>query len=380
MIPRERFAHQRRMGLAHWVVLGQSLALGALLWQSAAESRGRSAQDAAGRRTLTPRGELPADEQATIRLFRDASRSVVHITSLAVRRDFFSFNLLEIPQGTGSGFVWDTGGHVVTNFHVIQNAQAAQVTLSDHTSWDARLVGYEADKDLAVLRIDAPRDKLQPIPVGTSSDLAVGQKALAIGNPFGLDQTLTTGIVSALGREIQSVTGRPIQGVIQTDAVINPGNSGGPLLDSAGRLIGINTAIYSPSGTSIGIGFAVPVDTIHQIVPQLIAYGKVIRPSLGIREAEDQLAAALGIEGVLVLEVERGEPADRAGLRPTRQDRLGRIQLGDILVAIDGKPVKGSDDLYRILDQLQVGSTVTVRVLRKDGQHELKLTLEAGRD
>ncbi|MGH7811140.1 MAG: S1C family serine protease, partial [Candidatus Binatia bacterium] len=234
-------------------------------------------------RAVSPRGELMAGEKSIITLFKQASPAVVNITTLGVERDLITLNQYQIPQGTGSGFVWDTTGNVITNFHVILNADAAQVTLSDQSNWRARVVGVAPDKDLAVLKIDAPANKLQAIPIGTSKDLQVGQSVFAIGNPFGLDQTLTTGVISALNREIESVTRRPIQGVIQSDAAINPGNSGGPLLDSAGRLIGVNTAIYSPSGASAGIGFAIPVDTVNRIVPELIRSGKITRPGLGVQ-------------------------------------------------------------------------------------------------
>ena len=254
-----------------------------------------------------------------LRVWRQASPAVVHITTLAVRQDAFSFNVLQIPQGTGSGFIWDAAGHVVTNFHVIREADAATVTMADHSTWKAHLVGAYPDKDLAVLRVDAPSASLHPIPIGTSHDLQVGQKVFAIGNPFGLDQSLTTGIISALGREIQSVTQRPIKDVIQTDAAINPGNSGGPLLDSAGRLIGVNTAIYSPSGVSAGIGFAIPVDEVNRLVPQLIRHGRVIRPGLGIQVGPARLAAELGLSGVLILGVVPDGPAPKAGIRPTRR-------------------------------------------------------------
>ncbi len=213
-------------------------------------------------RAITPAQDLGADEKATIAVFQNDAPSVVHITSIQVRRDQLSLNEMEIPAGVGSGFIWDTAGHIVTNFHVIEGASRAQVILSDGTAFSAEIVGQAPDKDLAVLRIDAPAQKLLPLPVGQSASLKVGQKVLAIGNPFGLDQTLTTGVISGLGREIKSVTQRPIHDVIQTDASINPGNSGGPLLDSSGRLIGVNTAIYSPSGANAGIGFAVPVDTV----------------------------------------------------------------------------------------------------------------------
>lgn len=239
-------------------------------------------------RSVSPRGELWPDEKSTIGLFKQASPAVVNITAIGVQRDLFTLNLYQIPQGTGSGFVWDTTGNIITNFHVIQNADTAQVTLADQSNWKAQVVGVAADKDLAVLRIDAPPNRLRPIPLGTSKELQVGQTVFAIGNPFGLDQSLTTGVISALGREIDSLTRRPIQGVIQTDAAINPGNSGGPLLDSAGRLIGVN--IYSPTGASAGIGFAIPLDAVNRIVPELIRSGKIIRPGLGVELAEEQIA------------------------------------------------------------------------------------------
>ncbi|MBI4422408.1 MAG: trypsin-like peptidase domain-containing protein, partial [Elusimicrobia bacterium] len=237
-------------------------------------------------RPVAPRGDLSASERATMELFQRSNASVAYITSMVVRRDVFSLNILEIPRGAGSGFIWDDQGHVVTNFHVIEGASSAEVTLADHSKWSAKLVGVAPEKDLAVLRIEAPAARLRPIPIGSSRDLQVGQSVYAIGNPFGLDQTLTTGVISALGREIHSASGHPIQGVIQTDAAINPGNSGGPLLDSSGRLIGVNTAIASPSGAFAGVGFAVPVDTVNRFVPQLIAFGKITRPGLGVTIAE----------------------------------------------------------------------------------------------
>ena len=236
-------------------------------------------------RPISARGELTVAEKSVTALFEEATPSVVYITSVALRRDFFRFNVMEIPSGTGTGFVWDDRGNIVTNFHVIQDASRAEVTLADGSTWEAKLVGYAREKDLAVLHIDAPRSQLQSIRLGTSSDLKVGQSVLAIGNPFGFDQTLTTGIVSALGREIESTDGVPIRDVIQTDAAINPGNSGGPLLDSAGRLIGVNTAIVSPSGGYAGVGFAIPVDTVNWVVPQLIAHGRVKRPTMGVELA-----------------------------------------------------------------------------------------------
>jgi S1-C subfamily serine protease len=322
-----------------------------------------------------PGGGLTAEERATIDLFREASPAAVYITAIAVRRDMFSMNVMEIPQGTGSGFVWDENGHIVTNFHVIRGADRAQVTLADNSAWEARLVGTAPDKDLAVLRIEAPREELHVLRVGSSHDLLVGQKVLAIGNPFGLDQTLTTGIISALGREIESVTRIPIRDVIQTDAAINPGNSGGPLLDSSGRLIGVNTAIYSPSGASAGIGFAIPVDVVKWVVPELIAHGKVTRAALGVHLATQQVAERLGIAGALVIEVVQGTGADQAGVRPTRRDETGKLVLGDIIVAIDGEPVKDSNDLILLLEKKKPGDRVRVEVMRDEKRHELTVTL-----
>jgi S1-C subfamily serine protease len=330
-------------------------------------------------RAVTPRGELAADERATIELFRQTSPSVVYITTLSQRRDIFSLNLFEIPQGSGSGFIWDADGHVITNFHVIQGASGARVTLGDHSNWDAQLVGVAPDHDLAVLRITAPKNALKPLAVGTSADLQVGQKVFAIGNPFGLDQSLTTGVISALGREIDAVTGRTISGVIQTDAAINPGNSGGPLLDSAGRLIGVNTAIYSPSGSSAGIGFAVPVDTVNRVAPQLISHGRVIRPGLGVRIADDSTARRLGVKGVLVMQIDKGSAAETAGLRGTQRDASGRVMLGDVIVSIGANTVASSDDLLNVLDKYQVNETVRVTVLRDGNRMTVPVTLQAVR-
>jgi S1-C subfamily serine protease len=327
-------------------------------------------------RAVTPRGELSQGEKSTIGLFRQASPSVVHITAITVQRDLFTLNVIQIPEGTGSGVVWDTNGNVITNFHVIQNADAAQVTLADQSNWKARVVGVAPDKDLAVLRIDAPATRLRPIPIGTSKDLQVGQGVFAIGNPFGLDQTLTTGVISALGREIESVTRRPIQGVIQTDAAVNPGNSGGPLLDSAGRLIGVNAAIYSPSGASAGIGFAIPVDTVNRIVPELIRYGKITRPGIGVQAAEDQIAQQLGVKGVLVVDVVAGSAAAKAGIRPTKREASGRVRLGDVIVAVDGVKVGSPNDLFLALEKYKIGDTVNFSLLRDGTTVQTRVTLE----
>ena len=328
-------------------------------------------------RAVAPRGDLAPGEKSTIALFRQASPSVLHITAISVQRDLFTLNLYQIPEGTGSGFIWDHNGNIITNFHVIQNADVAQVTLGDQTTWKARRVGVAPDKDLAVLRIDAPANQLQPIPIGTSKDLQVGQSVFAIGNPFGLDQSLTTGVISALGREIESVTRRPIQGVIQTDAAINPGNSGGPLLDSAGRLVGVNTAIYSPSGASAGIGFAIPVDTVNRIVVELIRYGKVTRPGIGVQIAEEQIADRLGVKGILIVDVVPGSAAARAGIRPTRREGSGRVRLGDVITAVDGKKVESPNELFILLENYKVGDVVNVSLLREGKNVQTKVTLEA---
>ncbi len=318
---------------------------------------------------------LTAAEERTIDIFRKTAPAVVYITTMEVRRDRFRRDVMTIPAGTGSGFVWDDQGHIVTNYHVIRDADAARVTLSDQSSYDAKLVGHAIDKELAVLKISAPADKLQPLLRGTSHNLVVGQRALAIGNPFGLDHTLSVGVVSGLGREIKSLAKRPIFGVIQTDAAINPGNSGGPLLDSSGRLIGINTAIYSPSGASAGIGFAVPVDTVERVVPQLIKHGKVVRPGLGI-QFDPSVQARAGVSGVLVLGVMPGSPAERAGIQPTRRNpRSGDIVLGDVIVAIDGRKVQSETDLFKALDDKAVGDTVKVMIKRGDETKELVVTL-----
>jgi S1-C subfamily serine protease len=325
-------------------------------------------------RPVVARGDLAADEKTTIELFEHARPSVVFITSLA-RRPINFFEMTDVPQGAGSGFVWDRNGHIVTNFHVIRDASSLVVTLADQSDWKATVVGAEPDKDLAVLRIAAPESKLPPLLLGTSHDLKVGQKVFAIGNPFGLDETLTTGIVSALGRTIDAVTGRKILNVIQTDAAINPGNSGGPLLDSAGRLIGINTQIASPSGASAGIGFAVPVDTVNEVVPQLIAHGRVLRPRLGISPAPEGVVRRLGVSGVLVLEVQQGTGAAKAGLRGTQRGADGTVEIGDIIVGVAGKKVESYDDLVTALEKQKIGDTVPVRILRGDGEKTVDVTL-----
>jgi S1-C subfamily serine protease len=332
-------------------------------------------------RAVTPRGALTADEQANVDVFKRVSPSVVHITTLAAQRDMFSLNVQQVPRGTGTGFVWDTNGHIVTNFHVIQGANAARVTLADQTSFDAKLVGAFPDRDLAVLKIEAPAAKLPPIPVGLSRDLLVGQRVYAIGNPFGLDQTLTTGIVSALNREIESFNNRSIRGVVQTDAAINPGNSGGPLLDSAGRLIGVNTQIASPSGASAGIGFAIPVDEVNRIVPRLIRDGRINRPALGVTAGPPGLTKALQLPpGVTIIASAAGSPAAKAGLQPFRRGRDGGVLMGDVVTEVDGQAVQDLDDVLTLLEQKQAGDSVTLTLWNSGKVRKQRLELATSKD
>ena len=333
-------------------------------------------------RAVEPRGALPEWEQVSIRRFKEAAPSVVYITTTEERsRDFFGLDVVEVPAGSGTGFIWDEQGHVVTNFHVIQGATRATITLADGSHHEAVYVGGAPDKDLAVLLLAKTPPKLRPIPLGTSADLQVGQAVLAIGNPFGLDQTLTTGIVSALGREIQSVTRRRIHGVIQTDAAINPGNSGGPLLDSAGRLIGVNTAIQSPSGASAGIGFAVPVDTVNRVVPQLIARGRLERPDLGFEPVSPRLMErAFGPQkGVMVGKVLRGKAAERAGLQGVIAEGR-RVLPGDLIQGVNGRAIEDWDSLLDGVEALPLGTTVDLDVQREGRKRRVAIKLEAARD
>ena len=324
-----------------------------------------------------PPVELGEDERATMAVFERATKSVVFISNTAIQRDPWSFNLFEVPQGSGSGFVWNKQGHIVTNFHVVYGANSITVTLADRTEHRATLIGADPDHDVAVLQIRASEEALAPLAVGTSRDLRVGQKVLAIGNPFGLDHTLTTGVVSALGRTIKSLTNRTIEGVIQTDAAINPGNSGGPLLDSAGRLIGVNTQIMSPSGAFAGIGFAVPVDTVNRIVPELIKYGKLIRPGLGVSLVPDTMAKRWGIKGLIIGKVSPGSGAEQAGLKGARESSPGRVELGDIILSVDGKPVGTLDELMDVMERHKVNDRVTVEILRRTSKERVSVTLQA---
>jgi len=324
---------------------------------------------------VIPRADLSELEKSTINLFSNRSKSVVHITTVRVQTDFFRLNALAVPEGTGSGFIWDTQGHVVTNFHVIQGADGARVTLPDHRVFEAKLVGTSPRNDIAVLRIDANDVELTPIVVGSSADLAVGQQVFAIGSPFGLDYTLSTGVISALGREIEGVAGVPILGAIQTDAAINPGNSGGPLLDSSGRLIGMNTSIISPSRVSAGIGFAIPIDTIARAVPQILKYGREVRPSLGVQLVEDQLTRRFGLRGALVHRVIPDGPAAKVGLQPTRADANGGVVIGDVIVKVDDDPIDSTADLYLSLEKHKQGDKVKLTVARGGKPVEVEVEL-----
>ena len=319
------------------------------------------------------------DEENNIEIFKRASPSVVHITNSRLVRSFYSLNPQEVPQGTGTGFIWNEDGYVVTNFHVIQQANVVTVTLQDGTSYEAVPVGSDPDKDLAVLRIDVSGAKLSPVNLGDSSLLEVGRKVIAIGNPFGLDTTMTVGVVSALGREIDSISRRKIRDVIQTDAAINPGNSGGPLLNSLGQLVGVNTAIYSPSGTNSGIGFAIPVNTVKRIVPELITYGRVQTPILGITHIPqpDYYRELWSIEGVIVMDVVPGADPARLGMRGLRRVQQGRIQLGDVIFEIDSKPVSNEDDYATIMEQHRAGDVVNVRTRRDNRIMEYDIELRA---
>jgi S1-C subfamily serine protease len=319
------------------------------------------------------------DEEQTIKLFKEASPSVAFITTKVNVQDYWSRNVYTIPKGTGSGFVWDTKGHIVTNYHVIKDASGANIRFSDGKNYSATLVGASPQHDIAVLKIATFLDKKPPLKIGTSHDLQVGQKVFAIGNPFGLDYTLTSGIISALNRTLDRDRTFAIENLIQTDAAINPGNSGGPLLDSSGRLIGVNTAIYSPSGASAGVGFAVSVDIVNRVVSAIIAKGKYTRPTLGItinKEVNEMLKREYNTQGVVVLDVKHGSSAHRAGLRGSRIDHYNNIILGDIIIQINGKKVTSIAKLLNILDRYQVGDRVVLDIIRNQHPHKVEVVLE----
>jgi len=336
------------------------------------------APPAAAKSVMTP------DERLAINIYKGSTPSVVNISNLATRPDRFTMNMNEFPQGAGSGFVYDKQGHIVTNFHVVADAIDLRVTLSDGNDYKVTVVGVDPDKDVAVLQllpevVEAQKSLLQPMTL-CRSDVAdmpqVGQKVFAIGNPFGFDHTLTVGIVSGTGREIQGFSGRPIQDAIQTDAAINPGNSGGPLLDTSGCMIGINTAIYSPSGANTGVGFAIPSHIVNASVEQIVAYGKVVRPALGIAFAPDQSSEQLGVQGILVLNAREGGPAYKAGIHGTSRDEYGRLVLGDIITGINGKTIRTASDLYRVLDRAKIGDKIDMEVLRATSSEHVEVVLE----
>ena len=320
-----------------------------------------------GQQVFRQQRMLDNEERANINVFKVASPSVVNIStqrSIAARRGDVTLNLGRIPSGTGSGFLWDSEGHVVTNYHVVEGSDFVKVKLTDGSEWEAEHLGDAPEFDLAVLKIDAPAERLRPLSVGRSDNLEVGQKVFAIGNPFGLDQTLTTGIVSGLGREIDSSNGSSIRGVIQTDAAINPGNSGGPLLDSQGRLIGINTAILSRSGASAGVGFAVPVNTVRSTVPLLIEGKMLDRGFLGIVLAPMQISQQVTDEGVLILGVAENSPASDSGLRSTRTDENGDIVWGDLVISLEGHRITDSESLLEKLQEYHAGDEVLLGIKR----------------
>ena len=347
----------------------------------------RSGDDAGGASAVAEReagttqglaADAPLTESWRARVFEECSKSVVFISSIAIRQSFFSMDVFEVPQGNGSGFVWDEKGHIVTNFHVIQGARKLTVVFDGNRAFPARVVYSVPDKDIAILRVEAPAEVLHPVRLGVSENLRVGHDALAIGNPFGLDRSLSSGIVSALGREIRSPSGRTIVDVIQTDAAINPGNSGGPLLNGRGEVIGVTTAIVSKSGSSAGIGFAVPIDTVQRVVDQVLRHGRVIRPGLGVYLFRDELARRWGIRrGVIIRRVAPDSPAAAAGLRPAKIYRSGEVELGDIILGVEGTRVDDAEDLRNVLEKFEVGQTVEVRLLRQRKEVTAKVELVA---
>ncbi len=327
-------------------------------------------------RAITPRGNLAADELSTIELFEQVSPAVVHVTSVAVLQNAFTMDVREMRAGTGSGFVWNTEGHIVTNLHVIRDGQGAVVTLADNSNHSARLVGFDAANDLAVLKIDVPPGSLTPIAIGESSNLNVGQKVFAIGSPFEFDHTLTTGVIGGLNRTFGTASGT-IHNAIQTDAAINPGNSGGPLLDSAGRLIGVNTAIVSESGGSHGIGFAIPVDLVNVAVPDLIRTGSISRPWLGVVVREEFDPQRNRLPGVLVQQVIPNGPADKAEILPIRRGDYLETLAGDRILAINEDPIRTARDLLDLLTQYRAGDSVTVTIFRNGKKQDVSVMLEA---
>jgi len=338
------------------------------LWLAQPYVNGASFSATSAPRAVAPRGDLTEAERATIAVFERASPSVVQISGLAKAEEVPAAGEEEVQSG--SGFVWDAAGNIVTNDHVVQHTRETMVRFGSGESAKAQIVGVAANYDLAVIRVEDVKALPPPIAIGTSADLKVGQFAYAIGNPFGFDMTLTTGVVSALKRRLPSSGGREIADVIQTDAPINPGNSGGPLLDSAGRVIGVNTAIFSPAGSSAGVGFAIPIDIVNRIVPQLISTGRVPTPGIGIVVASEGAVTRLGIDGVIILTTDSGSPAERAGLRG--MDRAHK-KLGDIIVGAGGKPVHRLTDLTDELDRVGIGGKVKLSVKRESANRSVEV-------
>jgi S1-C subfamily serine protease len=373
---RTQQAPSQALGMSWLVILLLICATVFLVWRN--WPSGTQSDPEAKARPIAPAGEGTSEEKTRIDVFGKAKASVVNISSAELRRDLATLNIHFVPKGSGTGFIWDEQGRVVTNYHVVEGAKRVLITLDDHTTANVSQIRYDKASDLAVLWTDIPSSKRKPIAVGESSKLQVGQSVLAIGNPFGLDHSLSAGIISSLSRNIKNEDGRVIRGLIQTDAAINPGNSGGPLLDSSGRLIGMNTAILSPSGANAGIGFAIPVDIINRMVPRLIAGATNARPGLGIVEAPAQWAKARGIVGVLILDVIPDGPADKAQLRATRRDEDGDIIWGDIITAVDDHKVRDANELYAILaDNYEVGQKVTVHFQRDGEERTAELMLGA---
>jgi len=319
--------------------------------------------------------KLTEDERNTIEIVKKNKNSVVYVTNIQLVRDFWYGSEEKMPRGSGSGFMWDDQGHIVTNFHVIEDGVEFLVTLPNQEQRQAKLVGKEESRDIAVLKLEGNTSGLFPITPGASKDLLVGQKVVAIGNPFGFDYTVTKGIVSALGRKILGAGGVSIPNMIQTDASINPGNSGGPLLNSSGELIGMNTMIVSPSGASSGVGFAVPVDIIKKTVPELIRYGKVQHPGLGVTFLPEQYARRADVQGVVIMVVETNSAAYEAGLRGMSRDRYGRTYVNDVITAVDKTPVKSYDDLFSALENYKIGDNITLTVLRSEKSRQVRIQL-----
>jgi S1-C subfamily serine protease len=372
----------RSTGVSGWVVLALLIVIAALLYRYAVPIQSDLHDPGASPRAVTARGDLSNVEKTQIEIFQQAAPSVVNVTA-AVLGMLPNADVTEVAQGTGTGFVWSTDGYIVTNYHVVQDFDRLYVTLPNNETYEGRRVGDDPNYDLAVLKIDVDSSPLQELPLGTSRDLRVGQNVYAIGSPFGLDQTLTTGVISGLEREIRSENGRLFD-VIQTDAAINPGNSGGPLLDSAGRLIGVNTAIYSRSGTNAGVGFAIPVDTVNRVVPDLIRLGYVDRPALGVTIFPDTALQILkgqrliprDVTGVLIRAVLPGTQAERAGLQGTEELPAGGFRLGDVIVALEDRPTPDRSALFDALDRHEVGDEITLTVYRDGRLVDITLTLQ----